>query len=188
MKLRDKFSGILLAITIMCLLAPSRWSNAQQDRPGVPLGAAEPSVTLMRHGTIVFEADVRASGSSRVILTETVEVSGVKNEKGWNDFVIAFADSTSRTWLDAIPSSADTQKGKTTVGFSLRRDGTLDGALSITHSSGDPSIDAATRLAIAKSAPFHSLPASFAHDVAQFRVTFAYNHPHALSPSPGGPQ
>lgn len=179
---------ISLAVVLACSLAGSRQSIAQQERPGVPQGAAEPSVTLTRHGTIVFEADVRASGSSRVILTETVEVAGVKNQQGWGEFISAFADSTSRAWLAAISSSVDSKKAKAIVDFTLRRDGSLSGAVSISHSSDDPSIDAATRLAIAKSAPFHSLPASFLHDVAQFRVTFAYNHPHALSPSSGGSQ
>lgn len=172
----------------MYLLVHSRQSNAQQERPGVPQGAAEPSVSLTRHGTIIFEADVRASGSPRVILAESIEIAGVKNKEGWAEFISGFADSTSRAWLDAIPPSVDTKKGKSVVQFALRRDGTLDGALSISHSSGDPSIDAATRLAIAKSAPFHTLPASFAHNVAQFRVTFAYKHPHALPPSPGSAQ
>lgn len=170
------------------LLSPLNLALLHQERPGVPQGAAEPSVTLTRHGTIVFEADVRAAGSSRVILIETVEVSGMKNQQGWGEFIAAFADSTSRAWLDAIPSSADGKKGKAIVGFALRRDGTLDGAVSISHSSGDSSVDAATRLAIAKSAPFHSLPASFPHDGAQFRVTFAYNHPHSRPSLPEGPK
>lgn len=146
----------------------------------MPEGAAEPSISLTRHGTIVFEADVRASGSSRVILAESIEIAGIKNKEGWGEFISAFADSTSRAWLAAIPSSADSKKGKVTAGFALRRDGTLNGALSVSHSSGDPAIDASTRLAIAKSAPFHSLPASFLQPVAHCRVTFAYNHPHAL--------
>lgn len=184
MKLRTLSLVALFAVS--CLLVRSAQSLAQQGRPGVPHGAAEPSVTLTRHGTIVFEADVRVPGSTRVILTETIEVSGVKSKEGWGDFIATFADSTSRAWLDAIPSSADKKKGEVITGFALRRDGTLDGALSITRSSRDPSMDAATRLAIAKSAPFDSLPASFPHDVAQLRVTFAYDHPRA--PSSGGPQ
>lgn len=152
----------------------------------MPQGAAQPSFSLTRHGTIEFEADVRAPGSSRVILKESIEISSVKNKAGWDEFIAAFADSTSRAWLDAIPSSADTKKGKVIAGFALRRNGALDGALSISHSSGDPSIDAATRLAIAKSAPFHQLPASFLPSIAQLRVTFAYNHPHALPPAGNG--
>lgn len=182
--------GLKVAVATCVLLAifSVGVAESQQERPGVPQGVTQPSVTLTRHGTIVFEADVRASGSSRVILIETVEVSGVKDQQGWGEFIAAFADSTSRAWLDAIPSSADSKKGKAIVGFALRRDGTPDGAVSIAHSSGDSSIDAATRLAIAKSAPFRSLPSSFLHDVAQFRVTFAYNHPHALPSLIGGPQ
>ncbi|HKF53136.1 MAG TPA: TonB C-terminal domain-containing protein [Candidatus Acidoferrales bacterium] len=184
-----KLKGLPAAQVMLCSTLLCAHASAQQERPGVPQGAAEPSVSLTRHGTIVFEADVRAPGSSRVILTETIEVSGVKNKEGWGEFISGFADSTSRAWLDAIPSSADSKKGKIIVGFALRRDGALDGALSVSHSSGDPSIDAATRLAIAKSAPFHALPASFLQSVAQLRVTFAYNHPHALPASGnGGPQ
>lgn len=182
---RFAIAGVIALGFGWMLLSPPNLALLHQERPGVPPGAAEPSVTLTRHGMIVFEVDVRAAGSSRVILIETVEVSGVKNQEGWGEFITAFADSTSRAWLGAIPSSADAKKGKAIAGFALRRDGTLDGAVSISHSSGDSSIDAATRLAIARSAPFHSLPASFLHDVAQFRVTFAYNHPHAL-PSPVG--
>lgn len=190
MKRWCKLVRVPLIFGLACLLVSPGRSTAQQQRPGVPQGAAEPNVTLTRHGTIVFEADVRAPGSSRVILTETIEISGVKNQEGWSEFISAFADSTSRAWLDAIPSTADSKKGKMTVGFALRRDGALDGPLSTAHSSGDPSIDAATRLSVAKSAPFHSLPASFPQSVAQFRVTFAYNHPHAPPPALGnaGPQ
>jgi len=186
--MRLKFGVGLLAVALAFFPTLARRGFAEQGRPGVPQGAAEPSVSLTRHGTIVFEADVRASGSSRVILTETIEISGVKNKEGWDEFISAFADSTSRAWLGAIPSSAESKKGKLIVGFALRRDGSLDGTLSVSHSSGDPSIDSATRLAIAKSAPFHALPASFVPSVAQLRVTFAYSHPHALPPAGNGGQ
>ena len=64
----------------------------------------------------------------------------------------------------------------------------LDGALSLAHSSGDASMDAATRIAIAKAAPFAPLPQKFAKPVAQLRVTIAYDHPRAPTPQPGGTQ
>lgn len=173
----------LLLLVAIGLASTPVFADSQQERPGVPQDTVEPDVTFTRHGTIVFEADVRAPGSSRSILTESIEVASVKNKQGWGEFISAFADSTSRAWLGAVPASAEGKKGKITVEFILRRDGTLDGALSVSHSSGDPSVDSATRLAIAKSAPFHALPTSFLHDVAQFRVTFAYSHPHTLAPA-----
>jgi TonB family protein len=164
--------------------------SPQQDRPGVSPGVAEPGVTLTRHGSIIFEADVAApeEGGSRVLLKENIEIAGVNSAQGWIEFIHAFAGTTARALLDAIPSSASGKKGKVTVGFDLRRDGGLNGAVSVEHSSGNPSIDAAAQLAVAKSAPFGALPQEFANAVAEFRVTFAYNHPHPLPPPSGDAQ
>lgn len=156
----------------------------QQERPGVSPGVAQPGVTFTRHGTVVFEASVAApegGARSRVVLTENIEIASVKGEQGWLEFVHSFAASTARALLDAMPPSAGRKKGKAVVVFDLRRDGKLEGQVSVEHSSGDPSVDAAAQLAIAKSAPFGELPQQFPNQVAEFRVTFAYNHPH-----PGG--
>ncbi|MFZ0213433.1 MAG: energy transducer TonB [Candidatus Acidiferrales bacterium] len=185
----------LAALTAAILFAAvgpcAKCAFAQQERPGVPEPAAQPNITFTRHGEIEFEADVRPSGaspSSRAMLTETLEIAGVKKKEGWGDFVSAFVQSTSTAWLGAIPVSADDRKGKVVITFALHRDGTLDGALSVEHSSGDPSVDAATRIAIAKSAPFSALPDNFRDAAAHLRVTFAYDHPHAPAPQTGGSQ
>lgn len=159
-------------------------SNLQDQRPGVAQGGPPATFSITRHGKIIFEADVREPGSSRVSLTETVEISGVKSKSAWTPFVSAFVDSTSRAWLSDIPPSAAAKKGKVVVAFALRHDGSIEGTLSIARSSGDSSIDDATRLAIAKSAPFRELPSAFRAAAAQFRVTFAFNHPHILAPAP----
>lgn len=187
MRLRSATRALTLALVCAYPFAPAPAQpfvpQDRQERPGVPQGAPRATYSITRHGKIVFEADVREPDSSRVILTETVEVSGIKNKSAWTPFVSAFVDSTSRAWLSDIPPSAATKKGKVTITFALRHDGSLDGGLSITRSSGDSSIDDATRLAIAKSAPFHELPSAFLGATAQFRVTFAYNHPRPLAPA-----
>jgi TonB family protein len=170
----------LFALVLAC---SPRFLLPQQERPGVPSGAAEPGVALTRHGRIVFEADVAVPEpgvGSKVVLKENIEITGVKDAANWLGFVHSFADSTGHALLNAMPASASKKRGKIIVEFALRHSGSLNGAVSVTHSSGDESIDADTRLAIAKSAPFPPLPDSFPNAVAQFRVTFAYNHPHPL--------
>ncbi|MGB6877575.1 MAG: energy transducer TonB [Candidatus Acidiferrales bacterium] len=165
--------------------------EGQQERPGVPQPAGEPNFTVTRHGDILFEANVAAASAgaaSRVMLTETIEISGVKNAQDWIEFIHAFAGATARASLDAIPASASKKKGKVIAVFALHRDGGVEGAVSLVRSSGDPSIDDATRLAIAKSAPFPALPQDFPDAVARFRVTFAYNHPHPLLSQAGASQ
>ncbi len=147
----------------------------------MPQGAPPATFSITRHGKIIFEADVREPGSARAVLTETVEISGVKSKQDWTDFISAFVNATSRAWLSMIPPSAAAKKGKVAIAFALHRDGALEGALSIPQSSGDSAIDDATRLAIAKSAPFSELPSSFSGAAAQFRVTFAYNRPNPLA-------
>jgi len=141
---------------------------------------AEPTVTWTRHGEVVFEAEVRpgdAAKNSRPMLVESMEISGVRKKEGWGEFAAAFFDATSRAWLSAIPAAAVTQKGKVVVGFAVRADGTLEGAPVVERSSGDASVDAATREAIAKSAPFKALPEKYKRDAARLRVTFEYDHP-----------
>jgi len=145
---------------------------------------AEPTLTWTRHGEVVFEADVRpgdAAKNSRPMLVESMEISGVRKKEGWGEFVAGFLDATSRAWLGTIPAAAVTQKGKATVVFAVNRDGTLEGAPVVERSSGDVPIDAATREAIAKSAPFKALPEKYKKDAAQLRVTFAYDHPRVPS-------
>jgi len=141
---------------------------------------AEPTVTWTRHGEVVFEAEVRPGGAaknSRPMLVESMEISGVRKKEGWGEFAAAFFDATSRAWLSAIPAAAVTQKGKVVVGFAILADGALEGAPVVERSSGDASIDAATREAIAKSAPFRALPEKYKKDAAHLRVTFEYDHP-----------
>ncbi|MGH9781186.1 MAG: TonB family protein, partial [Candidatus Acidiferrales bacterium] len=91
---------------------------------------------------------------------------------------------TSRAWLLTIPAAAGAEKGKVVVEFAVRGDGTLEGAPVVEKSSGDASIDAATREAIAKSAPFKALPAKYNKAAARLRVTFEYDHPRL--PTSGG--
>lgn len=140
---------------------------------------AEPTVTWTRHGEVVFEADVRAGGAaknSRPMLVESMEISGVRKKEGWGEFASAFFDATTRAWLATIPSAAGAEKGKVVVEFAIRADGTLEGA-PVVRSSGDASIDTATREAIAKSTPFKALPEKYNRDAARLRVTFEYDHP-----------
>lgn len=179
-----RIAAFTMALGFACgLVFPFLLARAQQQRPGVPQGGPPATFGITRHGKIVFEADIREPGSSRVTLTETVEIAGIKSKQGWTDFVSAFVNATSRAWLSDIPPSAAAKKGKIQISFALRRDGSLEGALSILRSSGDSAIDDATRLAIAKSAPFRELPSNFLGAAAQFRVTFAYNRPHPLAPA-----
>lgn len=148
---------------------------------------AEPTVTWTRHGEVVFEADVRPGGAaknSRPMLVESMEISGVRKKEGWGEFAAAFLDATSRAWLAAIPAAMVTEKGKVTIVFAMHRDGTLKGAPVVEQSSGDASIDAATREAIAESSPFKALPVKYKKDAARLRVTFAYDHPRV--PLSGG--
>lgn len=184
------FTGALLLFMAIPVRSVAS-GKPQQERPGVSPGAAEPGVTLTRHGSIVFEADVAAPEAgvgSHVVLKENIEIAGVRSAQGWIEFVHAFAGTTARALLDGIPSSARGEKGKIIVGFDLKRDGGLNGAVSVEHSSGNPSIDAAAQLAVAKSAPFNALPKEFPNALAQFRVTFAYDHPYPLPPLSGGSQ
>ncbi|HEV2287422.1 MAG TPA: energy transducer TonB [Candidatus Acidoferrales bacterium] len=184
-----RLRSIIGALALLLFVAPR--AVAQVERPGVPEPVAEPNVTLTFHGVIEFEADVRPAGASphsHAMLIETLEIAGVKNKEGWGNFVSAFTDATTHAWLTAIPGAASGKKGKVIVTFALHRDGSLAGALSLAHSSGDASIDAATRIAIAKAAPFAPLPQKFAKAVAQLRVTFAYDHPRAPAASAGGSQ
>lgn len=182
------FAALALAGALVCPIAATQ---PQQERPGVSPGVAEPGVTLTRHGSIIFEADVaapEAGAGSRVVLKEDIEIASVKSAQGWIEFVHSFASTTARALLDAMPASASKKKGKAIVVFDVRRDGKLNGQVSVEHSSGDLSVDAAARLAVAKSAPFDALPQEFSGDLAEFRVTFAYNHPHPLPPSNGDSQ
>lgn len=185
-------NGGLAALAFACALAcSSAGARLQQERQGVSPGVGEPGVTLTRHGSIVFEASVAVpeEGShSRSMLTENIEIGSVKSAQGWIEFVHSFAATTASALLDAMPASAAKKKGKTIVVFDVRRDGKLNGQVSVERSSGDPSIDAAAQLAVAKSAPFGALPQEFPNEVAEFRVTFAYNHPHPLPPSHGDAQ
>jgi TonB family protein len=150
---------------------------------------AEPTLTWTRHGEVVFEAEVRPGGAarnSRPMLVESLEISGVRKKEGWGEFTAAFFDSTSRAWLATIPSAAGAEKGKVVVEFAVRADGTLEGAPVVERSCGDASIDAATREAIAKSAPFKALPEKYKKDAAQLRVTFEYDHPRVPLNGGGG--
>jgi len=160
-----------LIILIACALTLTARARGQ---------GAEPTVTWTRHGEVVFEADVRPGGaakSSRPMLVESMEISGVRKKEGWGEFSAAFLEATTRAWLATIPAAAGAEKGKVVVGFAVRADGTLEGAPVVERSSGNASIDAATREAIAKAAPFKRFPAKYDKDAARLRVTFAYDHP-----------
>lgn len=175
--------ALMLAAASLCLPVSTR---SLQERPGVPAPVAQPNFTVRRHGDISFEASVArpdAHSVSRVVLKETIEVAGVKSPAGWLDFVHAFASATGKALLDEMPPYAGTKKGKVIVNFALRPDGTLSGAVSLGRTSGDPSIDAIAQLAVAKAAPFEALPSNAPAPLAQFRVTFAYNHPPAPAPA-----
>lgn len=168
---------VLIVVTVCTLTLAAR---ARGQGP-------EPTVTWTRHGEVVFEADVRPGGAaknSRPMLVESMEISGVRNKRGWGEFAAAFSDATSRAWLAAIPAATVTEKGKVTVVFAMHRDGTLEGTPAVEQSSGDSSVDAATREAIAKSAPSKALPEKYKKDAARLRVTFAYDHPRV--PLSGG--
>ncbi|HLW83386.1 MAG TPA: hypothetical protein VKS20_15210 [Candidatus Acidoferrales bacterium] len=173
------------AVTLILAVLSARsfaLSRARQERSDVPAQAGQPNFTFTRHGKISFEADISRPGArsgSRVVLKETIEVAGVKNAQPWIDFIHAFAGATAQALLDGLPQRSSTKKGKVTVAFALRRDGTLNGPVSLARTSGDASIEAAARVAVAKAAPFHGLPANLPGALAHFRVTFAYNHPPA---------
>lgn len=150
---------------------------------------AEPTLTWTRHGEVVFEADVRPGGAaknSRPMLVESMEISGVRKKEGWGEFAAAFFDATTRAWLAAIPAAAGAEKGKVVVGFAVCADGTLEGAPVVERSSGEVSIDVATREAIAKSAPFKRFPAKYDEAAARLRVTFEYNYPHMPTATENG--
>ena len=173
-----KGSTVLIVLTACALTLAATPARGQ---------GAEPTVTWTRHGEVVFEADVRPGGAaknSRPMLVESMEISGVRNKRGWGEFAAAFLDATSRAWLAAIPAATVTEKGKVTVVFAMHRDGTLEGVPAVERSSGDASVDAATREAIAKSAPFKALPEKYNKDAARLRVTFKYDHPRV--PLSGG--
>ena len=183
---RKAVLGTALIVLAACSLALAPRARAQEQ--GLPQ-PAQPTVSWTRHGEVEFEADVRPGGApkhSRPMLIVTMEIAGVRKKKGWGEFTAAFFGATSRAWLGLIPSSASVKKGKVIVALAIDRDGTLEAAPVVQHSSGDKSVDAATREAIAKSAPFKSLPTEYKKDAAQAIVTFAYDHPHV--PSSGGSQ
>ena len=169
---RSQILGMTVIATLACSFALAVNARGQ---------GAEPTLTWTRHGDVVFEADVRPKGAakdSRSMLVESMEIAGVRKKEGWGEFAAAFFDATTQAWLNTIPSAAGAGKGKVAVEFEVRADGTLGGAPVVTNSSGDASIDAATREAIAKSAPFKALPAKYKKDAARLRVTFEYDHPH----------
>ena len=173
------------AVTVVIVLT----ACALASGPNARGQGAEPTVTWTRHGEVVFEADVRPGGAaknSRPMLVESMEISGVRKKEGWGEFTAAFLDATSRAWLATIPSAAGAEKGKVVVEFAVRADGTLEGAPVVERSSGDASVDAATREAIAKSAPFKRFPAKYDKDAARLRVTFAYNYPHVPTATENG--
>jgi TonB family protein len=124
--------------------------------------------------------DVRAPGSPRPVLSESIAAVGAGKKQEWKAFISSFVDATSRAWLGAIPSSVSDEKGQVTITFVLRGDGSV-GPISVKKSSGDPAIDAASQLAITKSAPFHTLPSDLPYSAVALQVTFACDHPHALS-------
>ncbi|MHB8541767.1 MAG: energy transducer TonB [Candidatus Acidiferrales bacterium] len=173
-------NAALIVLTAWALMLVPR---ARAQEQGLPQ-PAEPTLSWTRHGEVVFEADVRPGGApknSRPMLIVTMEIAGVRKKKGWGEFTAAFFDATSRAWLGLIPSAASAKKGKITVALAIDHDGTLEAAPVVQHSSGDTSIDAATREAIVKSAPFKSLPTAYKKDAAQVIVTFAYDHPRVPS-------
>ena len=179
MKTMLRISSTALAVGLACgfTLAP----RARAQEQGLPQ-PAQPTLSWTRHGEVEFEADVRPGGApkhSRPMLIVTMEIAGVRNKRGWGEFTAAFFGATSRAWLGLIPSAASgAKRGKVTVALAIDHDGTLEAAPVVQHSSGDTSIDAATREAIAKSAPFKPLPTAYKKDAAQMIVTFAYDHPH----------
>lgn len=133
-----------------------------------------------------FKASLHSPGLARGSLNESIEIVGPGNTRLWGPFISAFEDASTRAWLGAFPSSASDKKGKVTVVFLLRRDGSTS-SVSIGTSSGDPAIDVASQLAITKSAPFPPMPGDLPYPATQFRVTFAFDHPQP-SPSAGGAQ
>lgn len=135
-----------------------------------------------------FKMDVREPGASHPMLNETVEVSSIGKKKDWSNFITAFENATSRAWLAAIPASAGDSKGKVTVSFAIRGDGDIVGGIPLMHSSGDPVIDSAARVAIQDSAPFHNMPPDVAEPTVNVRVTLTYDHPHATAPRAGAGQ
>jgi TonB family protein len=124
--------------------------------------------------------DLREPGSPRAFLSESIGAVGAGKKQEWKAFISAFEDATSRAWLEAIPSSISDEKGQVTITFVLRRDGSV-GPISVKKPSGDAAMDAASQLAITKSAPFHSLPSDLPYAAVVLRVTFACDHAHALS-------
>lgn len=147
-------------------------------------GSSEPNYTITRHGNLVFEADVAihdGPSGPRVMLKDKVEIAGVKSAEEWIDFVHSFADTTSRALMSELPASASGKKGKVGVAFTLHRDGSIEGSVSVFKYSNDSSIDDAARLAIAKAAPYRGIPQNLASDAVRMRVTFAYNHPRATA-------
>ncbi len=135
-----------------------------------------------------IKADTADAGSSRAMLTESVETMDAGKKQNWASFLAAFEDATSRAWLNAIPSSAGDKKGKVSIEFDMRRDGTIDGVLWLTHSSHDSAIDDTAKLTMRKCAPFQGVPVDFPYPTVNFRVTFSYDHPHPITASTGAPK
>lgn len=148
-------------------------------------GPPPPTSSQKPRFDFLFKTDLRDPHSSHVILTESVEVGAVGDKKDWADFISNLENAISDAWLRDVSPSLTDKKGKVTVGIVVRRDGQLDGPVVMMQSSGDPQVDTATKAAVQKAAPFHSLPTTVQFAAAVVRVTLSYNHPHPVTPSPG---
>ncbi len=169
------------------MAAVSQWQFEPTLLNGQPVEVETTVPVRFSYGEPEFtiKLEIRPPGSSSAILTESVEAIGAGKKANWASFIGFFEASTSHVWLDAIPSTAEDKQGKVSVEFDMRHDGSIDGVLWLTHSSHDPAIDDAAKLAMRKCAPFQSVPADFPYPTVNFRVTFAYDHPHPVTSSPG---
>lgn len=167
--------------------AVGQWEFRVTDLDGFPVEVETtiPVSFFLPEWRHTFKFTVTQPGSSRIILTEDIDLGGSGKRQSWDDWITAFEAETARAWLDGASSVASSKKGKVTVQFALRSDGTIDGVFGVTQSSGDSVVDYATRLAIQRCEPFQALPPNPHYSSADVRITFAYDHPHPVTPSAG---
>ena len=128
-------------------------------------------VTTQAFGQVKTSPGGGTVGSSIQMLTATDGVD-------FNEFLASLYKSVKMHWFAVMPAEVQLgTKGRVTVHFAVRQDGSLQGDPQVEASAGKKQLDEAALLAIKHAAPFKHFPQGFSHSEVALRMTFFYNVP-----------
>ena len=117
-------------------------------------------------------------GASVQMLTATGGVD-------FNEFLAGLYKSVKIHWFAVMPAEVQLgSKGRATIRFAVKQDGSLEGDPEIEVSAGKKQLDEAALHAIKHAAPFKQFPQGFSHPEVMLRMTFFYNLPVSRNLSP----